>query len=267
MEENPNAITVIKTCSLTQENAMTNAVSVINGPFKLAFKTDAFKNNYNIFKKDYKESAPRIQTKKPYDMVESLNICQKILSPMHITTQKIENLDNSKSVIDNKPKNVIMSVGKVNEKDSLEICKKILTTIDVPPLHYETSFEEKKHALIKNIKFKLPSTYTNIAEKIPESCMENTKEKGMIQSSGVREEISNTEHVTNVNYPPELIDLQPTKLNFSEENLHSSDFTNIPCKLSVIVNPQACDISQRMCEKYWRKQNSQNLKAKEKNIL
>lgn len=143
--DTPNAIKVI-TPSPIAINKTTATTSVVkpfmNVPLKLAFKTSAFKNHYNIHR-DYIEP-PKIHPK-PYDLEESVNICQRILSPLsppHARNQIIKN------------------VGNVDEKVSTEICQKILGSTTTP-IHYETSFEHKKHAVIKNIKFKLPSHYLN----------------------------------------------------------------------------------------------------------
>lgn len=76
-----------------------------------------------------------------YDLAESVNICQKILSPHSPPTRSI--------------------IRKIAEPtpSSTEICQKILSPFSTKPLHYETSFEHKTHATIKNMKFKLPSNY------------------------------------------------------------------------------------------------------------
>lgn len=42
-----------------------------------------------------------------------------------------------------------------------------------PVLHYETSFEHKTHAIIKNIKFKLPSKYTNLKTEMSKALYDN----------------------------------------------------------------------------------------------
>ncbi|XP_060523969.1 zinc finger and BTB domain-containing protein 49-like [Cylas formicarius] len=130
--------------------------SVINGPIKLAFKTPAFKSHYNITRDcDY---VPSPQIPKPIDLAESVDICQKILSP-------------STDFCAQGPR-------KIDEKTSTEICQKILSIssskietdvgreqslTDYPSnLHYATSFQNQKHAMIKNIKFKVPARYTNL---------------------------------------------------------------------------------------------------------
>lgn len=141
--DTPNAIKVITPNTNKKAETKITPPPFMNVPLKLAFKTSAFKNHYNIHR-DYIEP-PKIHPK-PYDLEESVNICQRILSP-HSPPP---------------PRNVIKTLGTVDEKVSTEICQKILAPFSAPPLHYETSFEHKKHALIKNIKFKLPPNYTNI---------------------------------------------------------------------------------------------------------
>lgn len=237
-QEKPNAINVIKMsnkCTPTNPIDIRNAVPVINGPLKLAFKTDAFKNNYNILNREYiAEPPPRIQTNKPYDMEESFNICQKILSPMDNMTPPL-NINKQDVIENNFPKNVIMSVGKVNEKDSLEICKKILTPTVETPLHYETSFEHKQHAVIKNIKFKLPSTYTNNALNL----------KATTSSNNDHGSIRNEKQECSVN---------------------SSNQDNK--KQSVIVNNYSADQTQKdvqFSDLHWRRRTAQNLQPKMSN--
>jgi uncharacterized Zn-finger protein len=144
--DNPNAINVItaspacKNREVGGKKANSRTGTVINGPLKLAFKTSAFKNNYNINRDCDYDLLPKVT--KSYDLAESVNICQKILSPHSPPGRNV--------------------IRKVNEPTSTEICQKILSPFPPPPLHYETSFEHKKHAIIKNIKFKLPPNYTNL---------------------------------------------------------------------------------------------------------
>ncbi|KAJ8933735.1 hypothetical protein NQ314_013828 [Rhamnusium bicolor] len=150
--DNPNAINVI-TASPAFTKSKAEAVSpvksdsrtgtVINGPIKLAFKTPAFKSNYNI-NRDF-NYVPPPQIQKTYDMAESVDICQKILSP-HTTTL---------------PRTIIHKAAT-----SEEIFQKILSPYSTPPIHYETSFQNRKHAMIKNIKFKVPIQYTNNFKEI-----------------------------------------------------------------------------------------------------
>ncbi|KAJ3666700.1 hypothetical protein Zmor_002134 [Zophobas morio] len=145
--DNPNAINVI-TASPACKSKVDSTVkkpnnrtgTVINGPLKLAFKTNEFKNSYNIHRDCDYDLLHNVS--KPYDLAESVNICQKILSPHSPPTRSI--------------------IRKGNEPTSTEICQKILSPYPTRPLHYETSFEHKKHAIIKNIKFKLPANYTNL---------------------------------------------------------------------------------------------------------
>ncbi|ENN73909.1 zinc finger protein 239 isoform X1 [Dendroctonus ponderosae] len=76
----------------------------VNGPIKLAFKTPAFKSNYNITRGS--ELVPSTQPASDRPWPEP---------------------------------------------------------IEASPLaHYETSFQNRKHAMIKNIKFKVPARYTNL---------------------------------------------------------------------------------------------------------
>lgn len=224
IQDNPNAINVIKT-SVISEMPNRNAVPVINAPIKLAFKKEAFKNNYNISKRDV--DAPRIDISKAYNMAESLNICQRILLPMN------PNDDPAKS--NPISKNVITSVGKVTEKDSLEICKRILHPIDPSSIHYETSFENKQHASIKNMKYKINlSTYENMA-----------KTNATEESTGS---------------PRQYTELQPVRL-FPEVESPGKSMEH----QSVIVNPQNCndvhaDKNVRVPpfnEMHWRKRTSQ----------
>lgn len=47
--------------------------------------------------------------------------------------------------------------------DASPLSQKILS--NNTPLHYETSFQNRKHAMIKNIKFKVPIQYTQNTRK------------------------------------------------------------------------------------------------------
>ncbi|EEZ98857.1 zinc finger protein 624 [Tribolium castaneum] len=138
--DNPNAINVITASPACKTKPVNNRTgTVINGPLKLAFKTSAFKNNYNIHRDCDDDLIPNVS--KPYDLAESVNICQKILSPHSPPARNI--------------------IRTSTEPTSTEICQNILSPYS-RPIHYETSFEHKKHAIIKNIKFKLPPNYTNL---------------------------------------------------------------------------------------------------------
>ncbi|KAI4457784.1 finger putative transcription factor family-related [Holotrichia oblita] len=131
--ENPNAIKVITpspTCNIIKKQEPVErdqrTVPVINGPIKLASKTNAFKDCYNI-------------NRNTSDQPESVNIYEKILLPNN-------------------------TIPKVNEIQTIRKPSEILKS-DFLPLHYGTSFEHKTHAVIKNIKFKLPKEYLNLSNK------------------------------------------------------------------------------------------------------
>lgn len=82
-------------------------------------------------------------------MAESVNICQKILSTSSIPVIKSQPLRNVICRVESRP------------PTSEEICQKILDPNSAPKIHYETSFQNRKHAMIKNIKFKVPAKYTS----------------------------------------------------------------------------------------------------------
>lgn len=71
---------------------------------------------------------PPASSKKSYDFNDSVNIYQKILLPQ------------------SPPPSRNVDIEPLSQK-SLAACG---------PLHYETSFQNRKHAMIKNIKFKRP---------------------------------------------------------------------------------------------------------------
>lgn len=148
-------------------------------------------------------------------MEESVNICQRILSPLSPPP----------------PRNVIKTLGNVDEKVSTEICQKILSPFSTPPLHYETSFEHKKHAVIKNIKFKLPSNYTNI------------------KTSDILSEITPLKPVTNVN----LNETKGPDKNGTYTELKTVNITN--GATSVIVKGNA---GQSQSDMHWRRRTLQN---------
>nr|CAI5864085.1 unnamed protein product [Callosobruchus analis] len=87
---------------------------------------------------------PAAQRENIHVMAESIDICQKILST-------------SSSNLPVAARGIIRKA----EPTSEEICQKILgQNPTTSPLHYETSFQNRKHAMIKNIKFKVPIQYT-----------------------------------------------------------------------------------------------------------
>lgn len=89
-------------------------------------------------------------TKSTYDMAESVNICQKILSTSRTPILSAP-----------PPSRNIICRAEPRPPTSKEICQKILDPNSEPKIHYETSFQNRQHAMIKNIKFKVPAKYTN----------------------------------------------------------------------------------------------------------
>lgn len=69
---------------------------------------------------------------------DNVNIYEKILLPNNIP-------NNANDVV----------------KQSSQFAKDVL----LPPIHYGTSFDQKTHAVIKNIKFKLPEKYVNLSNE------------------------------------------------------------------------------------------------------
>lgn len=247
--EKPNAVKVIKSSvsSLsdnTEKTQTQNAVPVINGPFKLAFKTETFKHNYNIHNRDITPHT------KSYD---TANIFQKILPPDN------DRVEDGNYILSSKSGNVVTIVGKVNEKDSLEICKKILSPIDAP-IHYETSFENKKHASIKNIKFKLPSTYTDNALKTAEEGRNSYLDDFQLAYCAKK--------VTDVDCDVECVgndyaELKPVATSYTSSSVNEHQ--------SVIVNPvnnsdqiPLADSVPPFNEMHWRKRTSQFSHPKKK---
>lgn len=145
--DNPNAIKVITASPVCPssiiKSVQTRQSPVVNAPIKLAFKTTAFKDHYNIPSREYPIESSRMHSKS-YDYEESVNICKKILSPC------------------SPPRTIIKTLGKVSEKESNEICQKILTPT-VPPINTDTYFD-KPPSIIRNIKFKLPSEYLSLSK-------------------------------------------------------------------------------------------------------
>ncbi|KAG5875965.1 hypothetical protein JTB14_034386 [Gonioctena quinquepunctata] len=197
--DNPNAINVITTASpafASSSKAEVQAVvlppfvksdcrageqtatGVINGPIKLAFKTSAFKSSYNI-NRDF-NYVSNTQCQSTYDMAESVDICQKILTSDSSILQR--------------------NVACKAEPTSQEICQKILDP-NSRPLHYETSFQNKKHAMIKNIKFKVPAQYTsNFSEREKEKPVSSeSKTYAELKPVAVTSVIVNNNNVGNSN--------------------------------------------------------------------
>lgn len=129
-------------------------------------------------------------------------------------------------------RNVIKTLGNVDEKVSTEICQKILSPFSTPPLHYETSFEHKKHAVIKNIKFKLPSHYINT------------------KTNDILSEITPLKPVTNVN----LNEIKGSDKNGTYAELKTVDVINGGAT-SVIVKGSA---GQSQSDMHWRRRTLQN---------
>lgn len=121
-----------------------NAVSVINGPVKLICKTKDFKDNYNITREE------------PPEIIENVDIYKKILSD-----------EPKPEIIENIYKKILLPMDAERydpfsptlNKEPPDLIKG-LQPLTVPRIHYETSFENGPHAIIKNIKFKLPADYT-----------------------------------------------------------------------------------------------------------
>lgn len=150
-------------------------------------------------------------------MAESVNICQKILST------------SSTPVIKSQPsRNVICRV-EPRPPTSEEICQKILDPNSEPKIHYETSFQNRKHAMIKNIKFKVPAKYTS---KFRES-NNVTTDKAIINSIN-----NNTS---------------------SDDIVQDRNSMESVAATSVIVN-NSVQFSNRM--EHWRRRTSQNLGLK-----
>lgn len=172
----------------------------------------------------------------PNDNNEPINVYQKIFEPH------------------SPPSTITKNVENANEKESNEIYQKILTPFSGPPLNYETSFEQKSHAVIKNIKFKLPAKYTNLepintvnlAQKLQN--LENTY-------VGLNAQTAKTEESNFGSNPapqdePKYEELKPVKAN-------ESLYIDLMAPKSVIVNSSLSDV-------HWRRRTSQHLQA---NIL
>ena len=73
--------------------------------------------------------------------------------------------------------------------------------LSYPPINYGTSFEHKTHAVIKNIKFKLPPEYINLTNKIDlkdttsplVTRSSNITVEDLINKGKVEEKINNSE--------------------------------------------------------------------------
>lgn len=135
----------------------------------------------------------------------SVNIYQKILQP---------HSPNSNST---------------HQQDIHKISDDMINQYKNKPINYETSFMQTPHAIIKNIKFKLPDNYTNI---------KSTKD-----FIGIKPLVP----VANVDADKELStnDLEYTELK--------------PAKTSVIVNTSSSDL-------HWRRRTLQSLNIQNKYI-
>lgn len=196
----------------------------------------------NITFRDYIEP-PKIHPK-PYDLVESVNICQRILSPHSPPPVR----------------NVIKSLGKVDEKTSSEICQKIMSPFSNSPLHYETSFEHKKHAAIKNMKFKLPQKYTNIKSAETLDILSEIKCLGpnakFAKSSSVLNEIKPLEPVKDLSVESANLDCENSNFTYTELKTVNGIVNNAATSVIVKSGNNANQISNEM---HWRRRTSQNL--------
>lgn len=155
-------------------------------------------------------------------MAESVNICQKILST------------SSTPVVMPQPSRKVICRVEPRPPTSEEICQKILDPNSEPKIHYETSFQNRKHAMIKNIKFKVPAKYTS---KFRES--NNVSDRSIINNCNniIRDNCNNS----NCN-------------NIIRDTLEES-----VAATSVIVN-NSVQFPNSM--EHWRRRTSQNLGLK-----
>ncbi|KAJ8977707.1 hypothetical protein NQ317_005440 [Molorchus minor] len=200
-KKNPEAVSPVKSDS--------RSGTVINGPIKLAFKTPAFKSHYNI-NRDFNYIPPQIQ--KAYDMAESVDICQKILSP----------------------KTAILPRSIIGKAD-------LMSNYPTPPIHYETSFQNRKHAMIKNIKFKVPIQYTNNFKENAQK--NNPSEMNDFTADSAKNDISQ---------------LSDNRIVQDASNNNTYAELKPVAMTSVIVNNNMSQPSSM----HWRRRTSQNLNLK-----
>lgn len=162
-------------------------------------------------------------------MAESVNICQKILS----TSSTPVVIPQPSSSSSSSSRNIICRT-ETRPPTSEEICQKILDPNSEPKIHYETSFQNRKHAMIKNIKFKVPAKYTS---KFRES------------NNVVVSDKSTSNNIININN-------NNCKGIIQSKNKNSLESV---AATSVIVN-NSVQFSNSM--EHWRRRTSQNLGLK-----
>ncbi|XP_050296636.1 zinc finger protein 624-like [Anthonomus grandis grandis] len=172
--DNPNAVNVITALttnysggavgeSAMQQRQQTKATvssahsrptgSVINGPVKLAFKTPAFKSVYNITRGGDFLPQPNGQT--------NVSLApDTVSSSTTIDTDARENAMQTSAT----PNYSFETSADTVPSPANSTSQQCLSSYS-SALHYETSFQNKKHAMIKNIKFKVPPEYTKLFKK------------------------------------------------------------------------------------------------------
>lgn len=158
-------------------------------------------------------------------------------------------------------RNVIRSLGRVDEKTSSEICQKIMSPFSNSPPHYETAFEHKKHAAIKNMKLKLPQKCTNVKSAAGTSDIlgeiENLEAGGKFKSSSILGDVKPLEPVKGVGVDGASLEGENGGFTYTElKTVNGVVGNNAATSVIVKSGNNANQISNEM---HWRRRTSQNL--------
>lgn len=102
-------------------------------------------------------SFAKTENKKEPSPVSVINATPDLTNVDLTTTLQNDGVNKYEKILLPNPSRAVVS----KETEDYLFCQKIFAPFK-DPLHYETSFDNKQHAVIKNIKFKLPAKYTNL---------------------------------------------------------------------------------------------------------
>lgn len=206
--DNPNAINVIISSPMTKKNEEANdkATSMprtcMNGPLKLAFKTSAFKKNYNI-NRDH-----------PYD-------------------------SNSREV-------VVKSAPKIVPTNNNIPSRTFPSEYSSPPFSVDEYYANRPH-VIKNIKFKIPSSYPPENEGLLKTIMLQSK------MNSEEEKKENKKRDEESKEKAELVERSSSLTNKKDEKILVNSQEVSPAVTSVIVN------SSDQKNIHWRRKMTNNI--------
>lgn len=217
VRDRPNAVTVIRAPPAKLAKNRENREEIVNEP----------REEKSVINAPLKLALKTNEFKSHYN-IQSRNCLEN----------EEENANNQRSVLPSE-------ISKIDER------KASLTSFTAPKasgIHYETSFEQEKHAIIKNIKFKLPAKYTNLKSKPNNITLNNFSNNSM--------------QLQNYNFIAEANSVQ--NIEYLENNLIGAQNIEICSEMtagtSVIVNTSyTADTPENV---HWRRRMARNLNTK-----